>query len=183
MAGRGLPRRIPNSLYGNLKMLERAAPGLDGVRRDQRIPVQFVDRKAAVLDGRQNSGQPGVLDMCIRAELQPVEAHGDPPGYAAAKRPGEKVRHFQASVVDPVASAAGESRGMKIVVRQSDVLPGITAASFELAAGELAISAQVHSPCWHHRLAQRIAKIEQVYPAAVAKRPLRLRETAHFRLR
>src|SRR5467141_609223 len=183
MAGRGLPRRIPNGLYGNLKMLERAAPGLDGVRRDQRIPVQFVDRRAAVLDGRQNSGQLGVLDMRVRAELQAVEAHGDSPGYAAAKRSGEKIRHFQAGVVDPVASAAGESRSMEVVVRQSDVLPGITAASFELAAGELAFSAQVHAPLRHHRLAQSITKIEQVDPAAIAKRPLRPQETVHFRLR
>src|SRR6267143_535923 len=71
---------------------------------------------------------------------------------------------------------------MKVVVRQSDVLPGITPASFELAAGPLAFSAQVHSPCRHHGLAQRVAKIQQVYPAAIAKRPLRLHEIVHFRL-
>src|SRR5258708_10668906 len=177
MMAYGLFRCIPHGLYGNFKMLEWAAPGLDGVRRDQRIPVQFVDREAAVLDGRQYSCQSHVLDMRVRAELQAVETHRDPPCYAAAKRPGEKVRHFQACVVDPVTSAAGEPGSMKIVVWQSDVLPGITAASFELAAGELAVSAQVHPPRWHHRLAQRIAKIEQVNPAPGAKRPLTLRET------
>ena len=144
--------------------------------------MQFVDREAAVLDGRQNSGQPDVLDMRVRAELQAVEAHGDPPGYAPAKRSGEKVRHFQAGVVDPVASTARETGGMKVVVGKSDVLPGITAASLELAAGPLSFSVQVHSPRRHHGLAQRIAKIQQVHPAAIAKRPLRLHETVHFRL-
>src|SRR5258708_27659085 len=72
---------------------------------------------------------------------------------------------------------------MKVVVGQSDVLPGITAASFELAAGELAFSAHAPPSRGHIRLAQGIAKIEQVDPAAVAKRPLRLYETVHFRLR
>src|ERR1700682_896643 len=120
--------------------------------------------------------------MRVCTELQTVETQGDSPGHASAKRSSEKVRHFQAPVVDPVASAACEAAGMEVVVGQSDVLPGITALSFELAVAPLAFSAQIHSPCRHHGLAQSIAKIEQVDPYAGAKRPLRLCEIVHFGL-
>src|SRR4029077_13475102 len=109
MMARGLFRCVPHRLYCNFKMPERAAPGFNRVRCDPGIPVQFVDREAAVLDGWQNSPQAHVLNMRISAELQAVETHLDSPGYAAAECSGEKVRHFQPYVVNAVASAAGET--------------------------------------------------------------------------
>src|SRR3984893_18455149 len=119
VVGHGLFRRVPRGLHGYFKVAERAAPGFDRARRHQGIPVQFVDRKATMLDGRQTSCQSHVLDMSVCTELQASEKQGDSPGQTSAKRSGEKVRYFQAPVVDPVASAAREAAGMEGVVGQS----------------------------------------------------------------
>src|SRR6266849_8437531 len=120
--------------------------------------------------------------MGLRAELQLVESHRHSSGYPSAESPGKKIRNLEAVVVDSIAAAAGESGRVKVYIRERDVLPGITPAALELAAGELAFSAYIDPPCRHHRFTQGFPEIQQIDPAAVPETPLRIRETIHFRL-
>src|SRR6266481_4361541 len=72
---------------------------------------------------------------------------------------------------------------MENLVRKRDILAGITSSAFELAAGELAFSAQVDTSCRNTRITQGFPEIQQIDPATVPETPLRVREAIHFRLR
>ena len=131
---------LPNGIYGNLEVPERAAPGFHSVRRHPCVPVQFVNGEVAMFDRRQDPRQPHVLHMGDCSELRPVETHCYSPGYFPAGNPGIKIRDLKAAVVDLVASGAGESGRMKNIVRKRDILPGIASASLKLIHGEPAFS-------------------------------------------
>src|SRR5712692_2817735 len=182
MVLRRLVWTLPHGVRGDFEVLERTTPGFHRVRSDPCVPVQLVDGEVAMLDRRQYRREPHVLHMGVRPELQPVETHRHAPGYHAAESPGKKIRNLEATVVDSIAAAAGESCRVKVHIRERDVLPGITPVALELAAGELAFSAYLDPPCRNVGLAQGFSDIQQLDPAAVPETPLRIRETIHFRL-
>ena len=72
---------------------------------------------------------------------------------------------------------------MELRIWQGDVLPGITPAALESAAGELAFSVQIDPPRRHFWLSEGFPEIQQVDPAPVTEIPFRIREVIHFRLR
>jgi len=129
-----------------------------------------------MLDRRQYSRKSHVLHVGVRPELQPVETHRHAPRYLPAKSAGEEIWNLEAAVVDSIAAAAGESLRMKNLVRKRDILAGIASDAFELAAGELAFSAQIHPARRHRRFTQRFSEIQQLDPAAVPETPLWIRE-------
>ena len=161
-------------------MLEGPAPGFNRVCSHPCIPMQFVNREVAMFDRRQDRGEPRILHMGVRPELQPVETHRHSPGHPPAESAGKKIRHLQAMVVDSIAAMASESRCMKDLIRQRDVLPGITPGALDLAARELTFSAYIDPARRHHRFAQGLPEIQQIDPAAVTEVPLRIREAIHF---
>ena len=58
-----------------------------------------------MLDRRQDPSERHILHMRLRSELLPVEEHLDAPCNSPAERSGKEVGHFQAAVVDPIATA------------------------------------------------------------------------------
>src|SRR5260370_16478636 len=72
---------------------------------------------------------------------------------------------------------------MENLVRKRDILGGVVPGAFELAAGELAFSAQVDTSRRNTRITQGFPEIQQVDPATVPETPLRVREAIHFHLR
>ena len=71
---------------------------------------------------------------------------------------------------------------MKNLIRERDILSGVTPAALELAASELAFPANIHTARRHHGFAQGFPEIQKIDPAAVPETPLWIRETIHFRL-
>ena len=69
MVFRQLFGSLPHALRGDLEVPERAAPGFNRVCSDPSIPVQFVDREVAMLDGGQHRCEPNILHMSVRLEL------------------------------------------------------------------------------------------------------------------
>src|SRR6266849_5559088 len=180
MVFRRLIWSLPHGVRGDFEVPEGPAPRFNCVCSDPRVPVQLVDGEVAMLDRRQYPCEPHILHMGVRAELHPVETHRHSSGYPAAESPGKKIRNLKAMVVNSIAAAAGESRRMKDFIRERDVLPGITPAALELAAGELAFSAYIDPPRRHHGFTQGFPEVQQIDPAAVPETPLRIRETIHF---
>src|SRR5260370_10955759 len=105
---------IAHRLCGDFEVLEEAAPGFHRVCSDPPIPVKFVDREVAMLDGRQDRGESHILHMSVRPELQPVETHRHAPGYPAAESPGKKIRDLKAAVVDSIATTSTYPGRMKL---------------------------------------------------------------------
>src|SRR5260370_27408275 len=120
--------------------------------------------------GRQDCPQPNILHMRTCPELQSVKTHRHAPGYAAVHGAGRKVGDFEGPIVDLIAAAAGESGRMELRIWQGDVLPGITPAALESAAGELAFSAQIDPPRPPFSLSEGFPEIQQVDPAPVTER-------------
>ena len=69
MVFRQLFGSLPHALREDLEVPERAAPGFHRVCRDPSVPVQFVDREVAMLDGGQDPCEPNILHMSVGPKL------------------------------------------------------------------------------------------------------------------
>src|SRR4029077_7189057 len=89
---------------------------------DLRIPMQRIDGKSLVIDRQRDRGEPHVLDLGVGAKLQAFVAHRDAAFDATAQRVSGKVRQNYALLLQNVAGAARQVRGMKILEAQGNVV-------------------------------------------------------------
>src|SRR5207302_9101996 len=86
---------LPNGIYRDFKVLERAAPGFHGVRSHSSIPVELVNGEVVMFNRRQHPRQAHVLHVGDRSELHAVETHRYSSGYFPAESPGIKIWNFK----------------------------------------------------------------------------------------
>src|SRR5262249_51867236 len=91
---------IPLHLGSDGEVLEAARPGLDGVARNGRVPVEFIGGKSAMFDVRENTGKVNALKASVRAELQAVEFQPNSSFDRSAVGISDKVGNFEALVLD-----------------------------------------------------------------------------------
>src|SRR5208283_3464790 len=108
-----LLRLVPMHPRGDIEVAKIVVPGFHGVRRNQRIPMQFVDGKTCMIDGRRNKGKADILQPRLRAELQPIEAHIDAAFHASSQRIGHEVRQHYSLRIQNVARPAGQIRSVE----------------------------------------------------------------------
>src|SRR2546423_15233036 len=103
-------------------MAKGPGPRFNGVRPDERVPVQFVDRKAGALDGGKDTRKSDILNVGSGAELEAVEEHGHAPCHRPSEGQSQEVRHLQAFVVHAKAATAGKPDGAKDWIGQGNVV-------------------------------------------------------------
>ena len=80
--------RIPLDLRRNIEMLEGAAPRLDRIGRQYRIPMQFIDGKVQLFDRRHHLRESHPVDARFRLEEQVIPQNR----HAAFHRAAESLR-------------------------------------------------------------------------------------------
>ena len=84
--------------------------------------------------------QPDIFHVGVRVKLQSCKPQRHATFYCAAQRPRKKVRHLQPIIVYSHVSVARQSAGVKVVIRQRDVPPGITSRSVKFPGHQRCLS-------------------------------------------
>src|SRR5258708_35352613 len=128
-------------------MFESALPSFHGIAGEDGIPMQPVERKTAMVDRREQLSDANAVDVCLSAEFQTGQFHGDPAFDAARKNKRSEVRNVEAILVEAIATGAAQAALMENIVAQQNVGAGIVSGAFQFAVGIAAFASKVDFSC------------------------------------
>src|SRR5260221_8182857 len=120
----------PTGLTGNRKMIEGAFPCFDRVRGHHRVPMQAINWKTAMINGRKKLSDADTFHASLRAEIEVGEGHGDAALHGAAKREGREIADVDAVFVELVSTGTAQSALAENIVIQDNFSPGICSGTF-----------------------------------------------------